>query len=126
MFPIQHNQGEFFEIKFLFVVYGYDPNTKIFKDPVHELFQVQFDMLNLCQNTVHGFSDHLMTLKPAMFSGVNFSSKFFVHHILPPVVYPCNPTAIKVAEVVKRYKDIYPFSCSMTITTNVIETYEMA
>ena len=127
MYSIQYNPGEFFEIQYFFVFYGYDRNTKSFKDPVHKLFQIQFNMLNPSQNTVGDFTMVCMNSNPAVFSGLWKSpEKYFVHHILPPVVYPCDPTAVKLADVVNCYRDSNPLSNSMTITVDLIEKSEIA
>ena len=91
------------------------------------LFHVSHDMLNPGPHTVEDASSQFMTLNPTAFSGVRDSpNKYLVHYILPPVVYPCCPAAMKLAEVVKRFKVSSPSSNFMTITVNVIEKSEIA
>ena len=127
MSSVQHNPGLFFLVKFQFVVYGYDPNTKNFKDPVFELFLMFIDILSPWQNTVEDVSSQCMNFKPTVSSGVRDSrNKYLVHHILPPVVYPCDPTFAKLADVVNCYRDSNPLSNSMTITVDLIEKSEIA
>ena len=122
MFPFQIHQSQFFEIKYFIGVYGYDPTTKNCKVPFYELGLQKFDMLNPSQETVGDIINYIMKLKPAVFSGVKDSpDKYLFHLVLPPVAYPCNPAAIKVAEVVKRYKNVNPLSNSMIITVNIVE-----
>ena len=122
MFSLQHQQSQFFEIKYFIDVYGYDRYTKNCKLPVYELFTQKFDMLNPSQETVGDIINYIMKLKPAVFSGVKDSpDKYLFHLVLPPVAYPCNPAAIKVAEVVNRYKTVNPSSNSMIITVNIVE-----
>ena len=130
MSSVQHIQGLLFEIKFFFVVYDCDPNTKDFKDPVFELFQMLFDTLNPGQNTVEAISSQFMNLKPTVFSGVIDSpNKYLVHYVLPPTVYaayPSNPADVNIADVLNRYRASNPSSNHMTITVNVIEKSENA
>ena len=125
MISIQFHHSQVFQIKYCFVVYGYDPITRSCKVPVYELFTVKFNMLNPSQHTVAAISNHLMTLKPAVFLGVrNFPGQYLVHHVLPQSVYPCNPASdVKIVDLIKRYKTYNPLSDTMIITVNVIEKH---
>ena len=127
MNSIQYRPSEFFEVNFNFAFYSYDPNTKLYNDPVCHLIKVRFNTLNLRKITVAAYCRQLMGSMPTLFPGfVKSPDKYLVHHIPPLVFYPSNPSNMNISDVIKRYKESNPSSDSMMIVVNVIQKYEEA
>ena len=113
-----------FVIKFQFVVFSYDPNTKGYKNPVDLWFVDHHLLLSNWQETVKDVTFRYIASKPNVFSKVMKSPNGqYIYHILPPVEYPSNPTNMKVADIINCYKGFNPYANSMMIAVLVMEKY---